>query len=122
MIFYAKCDCLDVANHLFDRLLVKNVFSCATIIGLNCRLDFHEDALMCLCEMVDCGPLADNFLVPNTLKAFGALRWIRFGKGIHGYIVKMGFDGCVFVSSSLVDVYEKYGNSMDARKVFNSMP
>ena len=52
---------------------MKNVFSWAAIIGLNHRLGFHEDALMCLCEMVDCSPLTDNFVVPNALKACGGL-------------------------------------------------
>eukprot|EP00257_Ricinus_communis_P021470 XP_015580972.2 pentatricopeptide repeat-containing protein At5g55740, chloroplastic [Ricinus communis] len=121
VIFYAKCNCLDIANDLFDRLLVKNVFSWAAIIGLNGRMGFNEIALMGFYEMIDCGLLADNFVVPNALKACGALYWIRFGKGVHGYVVKMGLDGCVFVSSSLIDMYGKCGILMDARKVFDAM-
>lgn len=120
-IFYAKCHLFEVANKFFSRLSVKNVFSWAAIIGLNCRMGFYREALMGLCEMIDTGILADNFVVPNILKACAALQWISFGRGVHGYVVKMGFDRCVFVSSSLVDAYGKCGILEDARKVFDNM-
>ncbi|KAJ9140917.1 hypothetical protein P3X46_031508 [Hevea brasiliensis] len=122
LVFYAKCDRLEIANSLFGRLRVKNVFSWAAITGLHCRMGFHQDALMRFCEMIDSGLSADNFMVPNLLKACGALQWIRFGRGVHGYAVKMGLDGCVFVSSSLVDMYGKCGFLGDARQVFENMP
>ncbi|KAJ6698840.1 hypothetical protein OIU79_012181 [Salix purpurea] len=121
-IFYAKCHLYEVANIFFYRLSVKNVFSWAAYIGLNCRMGFYREALMGLCEMIDSGILADNFVVPNILKACAAMQWITFGRGVHGYVVKMGFDRCVFVSSSLVDAYGKCGILEDARKVFDNMP
>ncbi|KAG8639256.1 hypothetical protein MANES_14G127400v8 [Manihot esculenta] len=122
LVFYAKCDCFEIANSLFGRLRVKNVFSWAAITGLHCRMGFHEDALMCFCEMIDIGLSADNFVVPNALKACGALHWINFGRGVHGYALKLGLDRCVFVSSSLVDMYGKCGFLEDARQVFENMP
>ncbi|KAL4589703.1 hypothetical protein LXL04_002611 [Taraxacum kok-saghyz] len=122
VVFYAKCDCLDVASSLFRRLDEKNLFSWAAIIGLYCRMGFLENALLGYREMVENGFEADNFVVPNVLKACGGLSWIRFGKGVHGYVIKKGFEGCVFVASSLVDMYGKNGALEDARKVFDNMP
>ncbi|KAJ7978851.1 Pentatricopeptide repeat-containing protein [Quillaja saponaria] len=122
LIFYAKCDASEVANPLFRRLKIQNVFSWAAIIGLHCRNGFSEEALLSYHEMLEDGFLPDNFVVPNALKACGALRWVEFGKGVHGYVVKMmGFGGCVFVASSLVDMYGKCGILDDARKVFDGM-
>lgn len=122
VIFYAKCDVWEVANLLFRRLEKQNVFSWAAIIGLQSRMGFHEDALLNYCVMQENGLLPDNFVVPNALKACGALQWVRIGKGIHGYVAKMrGFDDCVFVASSLVDMYGKLGVLEDAKKVFNEM-
>ncbi|KAK9268937.1 hypothetical protein L1049_000703 [Liquidambar formosana] len=121
VIFYAKCNVLEVANRLFHRLRKHNLFSWAAIIGLHSRMGFSEDALLGFCEMHENGFLPDNFVVPNALKACGALQLIGFGRGVHGYAVKMGFGGCVFVASSLVDMYGKCGVLEYARKVFDDM-
>lgn len=122
LIFYSKCDVYCVANRMFRMLSSKNIFSWAAIVGLNCRMDFFEEAVLGFLEMLESGLLPDNFVVPNGLKACGALQWIWFGKGVHGYVLKMGYGGCVFVSSSLVDMYGKCRAMEDARKVFDGMP
>ncbi|MCL7037883.1 hypothetical protein MKW94_014201 [Papaver nudicaule] len=121
VIFYAKCDLLDVANQLFGKLEKKNVFSWAAIIGLCCRMGSHEKALMGFNEMHKDGFFPDNFVIPNALKACSALQMIGFGKGVHGYALKMGYDSCVFVSSSLVDMYGKCGLLEDAKNVFDEI-
>ncbi|PNX99107.1 pentatricopeptide repeat-containing protein chloroplastic-like [Trifolium pratense] len=73
--------------------------------------------------MMEKGFCPDNFVVPNALKACGALKWVGFGKGVHGYVVKMNdFDDCVYVATSLVDMYGKCGAFEDAEKVFDDMP
>ncbi|KAA8523064.1 hypothetical protein F0562_009487 [Nyssa sinensis] len=121
VIFYAKCDFSEIATRLFCRLRRQNVFSWAAIIGLNCRIGLSEEALLGFCEMQENGFLPDNFVIPNALKACGALQLIGFGKGVHSYVLKMEFKGCVFVASSLVDMYGKCGFLVDARKVFDDM-
>ncbi|KAB1223257.1 hypothetical protein CJ030_MR2G002428 [Morella rubra] len=121
VIFYSNCGVLEVGSRLFRSLRVQNVFSWAAIIGLHCRIGDCEEALLGLLEMHESGVLLDNFLAPNALKACSALRWIGFGKGVHAYVVKLGLDRCVFVASSLVDMYGKCGVMEDARKVFASI-
>ncbi|XP_024023107.1 pentatricopeptide repeat-containing protein At5g55740, chloroplastic [Morus notabilis] len=122
VIFYAKCDVYSVASRMFRMVSEKNVFSWAAIIGLNCRMGFCEEALLGFLEMLEFGFLPDNFVVPNALKACGALQLVGLGKGIQGYVLKMGFGECVFVASSLVDMYGKCGALDCARKMFDRMP
>ncbi|KAL5101397.1 hypothetical protein RYX36_005724 [Vicia faba] len=125
VILYAKCGLSDIAVHLFRNVVRNhNLFSWAAIIGLQARIGLSREALLSYVEMMEKGFLPDNFVVPNGLKACGALRWGGFGKGIHGYVVKMNkdFDGCVYVATSLVDMYGKCGFLEDAEKVFDDMP
>ncbi|XP_019095390.1 PREDICTED: pentatricopeptide repeat-containing protein At5g55740, chloroplastic-like [Camelina sativa] len=122
VIFYAKCDALEIAEVLFSKLRVRNVFSWAALIGVKCRIGLCEGALMGFVEMLENEIFPDNFVVPNVCKACGALQWSRFGRGVHGYVVKSGLDDCVFVASSLADMYGKCGVLDDARKVFDEIP
>nr|GME06054.1 pentatricopeptide repeat-containing protein At5g55740, chloroplastic [Ipomoea batatas] len=121
VIFYAKCDLFDVSSNLFSRLRLKNEFSWAAMIGLYSRVGLFEEALWGFIEMQENGISADNFVLPNVLKACGALSNSDFGKCVHGQVWKLNFDGCVFVASSLIDMYGKCGALVDARKVFDNM-
>ncbi|KAF5190544.1 Pentatricopeptide repeat-containing protein [Thalictrum thalictroides] len=121
LIFYAKCHLLSVSNELFYRLRKQNVFSWAAMIGLHCRMGSNEEALKGFCEMLGSGFFPDNFVVPIALKACSALQFIEFGKGIHGYVLKMGYGCCVFVASSLVDMYGKCRVLDDAKKIFDDI-
>ncbi|KAL8125824.1 hypothetical protein AgCh_013206 [Apium graveolens] len=121
VIFYSKCDALEAANVLFNGFSERNVYSWAAIIGLYCRLHYCNEALLGFCEMLKDDVLGDNFVLPNVLKACGALMLIGFGKGVHGYVLKLGFQDCVFVGSSLLDMYGKCGVVGDAEKVFDGM-
>ncbi|CAF1762446.1 unnamed protein product [Brassica oleracea var. botrytis] len=122
VIFYAKCDALEIAEVHFSKLRVRNVFSWAAIIGVKCRMGLVEGALMGFVEMLKDEIFPDNFVVPNVCKACGALQWSGFGRGLHGYVAKSGLDDCVFVASSLADMYGKCGVLDDARKVFDEIP
>ncbi|GMH04610.1 hypothetical protein Nepgr_006450 [Nepenthes gracilis] len=121
VIFYAKCDALESANSLFCRVGIRNVFSWAAMIGMNSRLDLNVEALLGYCDMLENGILPDNFVVPNALKACGAVQLVGFGRGVHGYVLKTGLGGCVFIASSLVDMYGKCGVLGDSQKVFDNM-
>ncbi|CAN4076721.1 unnamed protein product [Withania somnifera] len=121
VIFYAKCNLFNVSNNLYFRLRKKNVFSWAAIIGLHCRMNLSKEASLKFIQMLENGILGDNFVLPNVLKACGALNVVEFGKCVHGHVLKLGFESCVFVASSLIDIYGKCGVLDDARKVFDYM-
>lgn len=121
LIFYSKCDHFNSSYYLFSRLRKQNAFSWAAIIGMYCRMDLSKEALLGFIKMQETDVLGDTFVVPNVLKACGSLKDFELGQCVHGYALKLGLGGCVFVGSSLVDMYGKCGVLTDARKVFDGM-
>uniref|UniRef100_A0ACD5VMN0 Uncharacterized protein n=1 Tax=Avena sativa TaxID=4498 RepID=A0ACD5VMN0_AVESA len=121
-VFYARCGALADAERVFDALPKKNAFSWAAVIGLWSRAGLHARALAGYVDMLEAGVPADNFVVPNVLKACAGIRMLAAGRALHGYACKAGFGECVYVLSSLVDFYGKCGEVDDARQVFDAMP
>uniref|UniRef100_A0A0D9V2S1 Pentacotripeptide-repeat region of PRORP domain-containing protein n=1 Tax=Leersia perrieri TaxID=77586 RepID=A0A0D9V2S1_9ORYZ len=121
-VFYARCGAVDDAERAFGPLPAKNAFAWAAVIGLWSRAGSHGKALAGYAAMLEAGVPADNFVVPNVLKACAGLGQIEAGRAVHGYAWKAGVGDCVYVMSSLVDFYGKCGEVDNAREVFDAMP
>jgi pentatricopeptide repeat protein len=121
-VFYARCGALADAERVFDALPKKNAFAWAAVIGMWSRAGLHARALEGYVAMLEAGVPADNFVVPNVLKACAGTGMLAAGRALHGYAWKAGFRECVYVLSSLVDFYGKCGEVDAARKVFDAMP
>ncbi|PQQ01867.1 putative pentatricopeptide repeat-containing protein [Prunus yedoensis var. nudiflora] len=63
----------------------------------------------------------DRYTYPSLVKACASEAKVWEGRAIHGTAVRCGFDGDVFVSTSLVDLYGKCKEILCARKVFDGM-
>ncbi|KAJ8534934.1 hypothetical protein K7X08_016662 [Anisodus acutangulus] len=142
VIFYAKCDAFNVSNNLFARLRKQNVFSWVAIIGLHCRNNMSEEALRKFIQMLENGILGDNFVLPNVLKAYGALNYVAFGKCVHGHVLKLasanlcalqqgkqghtisilsGLDLDNILGTSLINFYAKVGLVNDVELIFDRL-
>lgn len=73
-------------------------------------------------QMMVNGFRPDDHTYPSATKSCAILSRIDVGRSIHGVVVKTGYEGDVFVGSSMVDLYAKCGKIRDARKVFDEMP
>lgn len=63
----------------------------------------------------------DNFTVPSVLKACSHCLSVILGKEIHGFALKNGLDGDVFVPNALMQMYGECGSLDSARLVFDQM-
>ncbi|KAJ4826724.1 Pentatricopeptide repeat-containing protein [Turnera subulata] len=78
-----------------------------------------EEALLLFCQMCGDGSVGPNrFTFPSVLKACAKLGRVEEGKQVHGYVVKLGFDGDEFVVSNLVRMYAMSGAMEDANVLF----
>ncbi|KAL5096935.1 hypothetical protein RYX36_001262 [Vicia faba] len=55
------------------------------------------------------------------LPACGSVGSIKWGREIHGFLCRKGFDANVFIASALIDMYSKCGSLRDARNVFDKI-
>lgn len=61
----------------------------------------------------------DNFTFPFLLKACTKLSWAKMGCGIHGRVVKFGFQSNTFVRNTLIYFHANCGDLSVARMLFD---
>ncbi|KAK0597174.1 hypothetical protein LWI29_022573 [Acer saccharum] len=119
---YSKCQLPLLSRQIFHETPRKYPTTWGSLIS-----SFARNELPCLaieyfrrmlCERV----LPDDHIFPSAIKSSGILGRIDVGGSIHCIVVKTGYEGDVFVGSSLVDMYAKCGDLKIARKVFDEMP
>ncbi|KAI3736704.1 hypothetical protein L2E82_26679 [Cichorium intybus] len=67
-------------------------------------------------------PLILQSVLPLVLKACAFLSMINYGKALHSESIKAGLQSDVVVGTSIVNMYGKCCNVIDARKLFDEMP
>lgn len=62
---------------------------------------------------------ADNYTYPILVQAMGCYGCVFEGKQVHNHVLKVGFEGDVYVKNTLISMYVNCGSVRDARKVFD---
>ncbi|KAK7291254.1 hypothetical protein RIF29_06246 [Crotalaria pallida] len=73
-------------------------------------------------SMSHSGVHGNSFTYPLLLKACANLTSITHGTMLHGHVLKLGFQGDIFVQTALVDMYSKCSLVAYAQRVFDEMP
>lgn len=118
---YAQCGDLSAAFRVFDRMPTHDVVSWTTMITACSQVGQGEEALLLYAQMELEGFTPNEYTVCSVLNACGDEKALRFGRQLHGAIVKKIFKNDVFIGTSLVDMYAKCGEIADSRKVFDGM-
>eukprot|EP01018_Ginkgo_biloba_P040201 Gb_37572 [translate_table: standard] len=120
--FYAKCNSLEDARHMFDTMPERNVISWTAIISGSAQNGHALEALELFSRMRKAGVKPDQFTFASIVGVCASLAALEQGRAVHNLIIKTVFKSHVFVQSALVDMYAKCGIIMDARKAFDRMP
>ncbi|KAF9626155.1 hypothetical protein IFM89_031282 [Coptis chinensis] len=118
---FMKSFCFEEGLRLFSDVLCENVVCWNAIISGAVINRENFVALEVFSQML-CGNLMpNNHTYPSVLSACTALGELELGKQVHGWVLKCGLQGDVFVGTSIVDMYAKVGDINDAVKGFSLM-
>lgn len=72
--------------------------------------------------MLRCGPRPNAFTATSVIKCCSALRAVREGLQVHGFVGKAGLGRSAHVGAALLEMYGNLGRVGDARRLFDEMP
>ena len=114
---YSKAGLMTEAVELFHRMPEPNVVSWNSIIaGFADKGSLR--AFEFVCKMHRDGLTLDGYTFPCALKTCGHHGLLAFGKQIHCYVIKSGFESGRFIVSALVDMYSDCIELTAATKIF----
>jgi len=120
--FYAQCGDVAAASTVFERMASRDVVSWTTMITAYVQHGHGDKALQMFPTMVAEGFRPNEFTVCSVLKACAEEKALRFGKQLHGAVVKKQYKYDIHVGSALVTMYTRCGEVFDAQAVFDKMP
>ncbi|KAJ4950038.1 hypothetical protein NE237_026870 [Protea cynaroides] len=111
---YSKCGALAYACQIFSEMPYKDQVSWTAMIDGYSKNGNFVEALLAFKKMIHEGVSIDQFVFCSTLGACGALKDSTFGKSLHSWIVKSGFEWETYVGNALTDMYSKAGDMESA--------
>ncbi|XP_074569148.1 putative pentatricopeptide repeat-containing protein At5g52630 [Curcuma longa] len=116
---YGKCGFHQGSRKVFDDLPIKDVISWTSLISayLSCRMPVL--ALSVFRDMLHGGVDPNSFTLSTAIRVCSELKALGFGREIHSYALRKGFEDDVFVGSGLVDLYANCSSIRQARSIFN---
>ncbi|XP_074580097.1 pentatricopeptide repeat-containing protein At2g36980, mitochondrial-like [Curcuma longa] len=118
---YAQMGDLKQARQLFDEMPERNEVSWSTMIARYGQSGQAVEAMNLFCLMLRDGCKPNGSCLASAISSSAACGDSLFGKSVHCYTLKVGFESYIFVSSSLIDMYCKSKTPKDGRRVFDSI-
>ncbi|XP_017984878.1 PREDICTED: pentatricopeptide repeat-containing protein At2g40720 [Theobroma cacao] len=119
---YCKCGSVYDGNSVLGAMREKDVVAWGSMISGFCQNRKFREALDCFRGMDANGVRPDSDTMSSVISACTGLENVDLGCMIHGYVVKSGLEADVFVATSLVDMYSKFGFPDMAENLFFHMP
>ncbi|XP_077242229.1 pentatricopeptide repeat-containing protein At4g19191, mitochondrial-like [Tasmannia lanceolata] len=118
---YANLGYLDYSQSVFESVNDPNALLYTTVIR---NFSIHgkpENSLFFYQQMLFKSMYPDELTYPFVLKSCSDLSALENGMKIHCHVVKLGFESHALVGSALVEMYDKYSEIGDARRVTEEM-
>ncbi|XP_074343585.1 pentatricopeptide repeat-containing protein At4g20770-like [Apium graveolens] len=119
---YSKCNQVDVAKSIFDRIQDRDVVCWNSMIAGLSLNSLDKEAFNLFKQMIGKGLYPTQFSYATILSSCAKSSSVPQGRQIHAQIVKEGGVNDVYVGSALIDMYSKCGEVHEARIFFDTMP
>ncbi|XP_061371423.1 pentatricopeptide repeat-containing protein CRR2, chloroplastic-like [Gastrolobium bilobum] len=121
LLGYSKLGLLPYAHKVFDKMLNRNMHSWNIMIASYVQSSMYSDALTVFGEFKRCGLRPDHYTLPPLFKASIGIGDACIGNMCHGWVIRLGYEGYVVVTSSVLEFYVKSGAMFQACCVFSNM-
>lgn len=118
---YAKCGSMTSAELVFQVMQSRTVSSWNAIIGGHAQNGDPSKAIQYFCQMTYLGVEPDWFSISSLLLACTHLKSLQYGKEIHGFTLRNGFEKDPFIVISLLSLYMHCDKSSSAKVLFDGM-
>ncbi|XP_019430851.1 PREDICTED: pentatricopeptide repeat-containing protein At3g26782, mitochondrial [Lupinus angustifolius] len=127
---YSKCGNLSDARALFDEIPHRNVVSWTSMIAGYVQNGAGYEAICLFKDLLseerrnawfEDDNFVDSVMVGSVLSACSRVCWKSVTEGVHGFVIKRGFERFLGVGNTLMDAYAKCGKMDVSRKVFDGM-
>ncbi|KAH7428636.1 hypothetical protein KP509_09G009700 [Ceratopteris richardii] len=120
---YTKCNALEEAQNVFDKLHDRNAVSWNVLIGGYSQKGYANVALELFNQMQAAGCSPDAVTLASVLTSCGSAGALDQGQEIHMHIVKWNLlDTDIVLAGALVDMYAQCGSLQKAQQVFDELP
>ncbi|XP_062078402.1 pentatricopeptide repeat-containing protein At5g04780, mitochondrial-like [Humulus lupulus] len=121
LLAYSKCGSLPHARQMFDKMPERSMHSWNILIFSYVQHSMFSVALDVFANFRQMGLRPDHYTLPPLYKACAGIGDEFLGRLLYGWVIKLGLDGYVVVSSSFLDFCIKCGCITDAKRVFSYM-
>ncbi|KAF5207545.1 Pentatricopeptide repeat-containing protein [Thalictrum thalictroides] len=117
---------LEYANKLFKQVDEPNIFLYNAILRSYTHKHVYSEVIAIYKQILrypqaKTVAFPDKFTFPIVIKACAGLVYGNLGKQIHGHVKKYGPRSNIVLENSLMDMYTKCDDLMDAQKLFDEM-
>ncbi|XP_068337023.1 pentatricopeptide repeat-containing protein At5g15300 [Pyrus communis] len=110
---------IDYAHQVFDHVSEPDNFLWNTMIRGSAQSQCPLNAVLLYTRMENRHARPDGFTFPFVLKACTKLSWVKMGMGIHGKVVRFGFESNTFVRNTLIYFHANCGDLRIASALFD---